>query len=112
MSSSWLSCIQAAIRAPGRAGCDEERRGPQTCIQCVFCGAPPSRLPELDSARAYATAARSDATLRLYTREWSTFFAWREALALASLPASPGAVVCYVASMADAGGRPRASMPR
>lgn len=63
-------------------------------------------MPEVDSARAYAAAARSDATRRLYSREWSTFVAWCEARVLVSLPASPDVVACYVASMADAGRKP------
>ncbi|MDT7858331.1 site-specific integrase [Rubrivirga sp. S365] len=81
---------------------------------------PDSRVPaqieaDAESARRFAQAARSDATLRAYRSDWADFAEWCESRQLAAMPARPETVALYIASRAEAGpdderGRPTAPL--
>ena len=81
---------------------------------------PDHRLPaqlaaDAESARRFAQAARSDATLRAYRSDWADFSAWCDSRGLSAMPASPETVSLYIASRAEAGpdderGRPTAPL--
>ena len=67
------------------------------------------------SARRFAEAARSDATLRAYRSDWADFAAWCGSRGLVAMPATPETVALYIASRAEAGpdgadGRPTAPL--
>ncbi|MEM0960934.1 MAG: site-specific integrase [Bacteroidota bacterium] len=70
---------------------------------------------DAESARRFAEAARSDATLRAYRSDWADFTAWCDDRGLAAMPATPETVALYIASRAEAGpdderGRPTAPL--
>ena len=81
---------------------------------------PDHRLPaqlaaDAESARRFAQAARSDATLRAYRSDWADFSAWCDSRGLSAMPASPETVSLYISSRAEAGpdgerGRPTAPL--
>ena len=58
---------------------------------------------DAESARRFAQAARSDATLRAYRSDWADFSAWCDERGLAPMPATPETVSLYIASRAQAG---------
>ena len=78
------------------------------------------RLPaaleaDAESARRFAQAARSDATLRAYRSDWADFAVWCDSRSCAAMPATPETVSLYIASRAQAGpdderGRPTAPL--
>ena len=70
---------------------------------------------DAESARRFAEAARSDATLRAYRSDWADFAQWCEGRQLVAMPARPETVALYIASRAEAGpegddGRPTAPL--
>ena len=72
-------------------------------------------VADAESARRFARAARSDATLRAYRSDWADFAAWCADRQLAAMPATPETVALYIASRAEAGpddgdGRPTAPL--
>ena len=76
---------------------------------------PTALAADAESARRFAEAARSDATLRAYRSDWADFAAWCADRQLAAMPAAPKTVALYVASRAEAGpegddGRPTAPL--
>ena len=79
-------------------------------------GALPASLEaDAASARRFAEAARSDATLRAYRSDWADFQAWCRSRGAPSMPATPETVALYIASRAEAGpdddqGRPTAPL--
>ena len=75
---------------------------------------PAALAADAESARRFAQAARSDATLRAYRSDWADFAAWCADRQLPAMPASPETVALYIASRAEAGpdddGRPTAPL--
>ena len=76
---------------------------------------PGALAADADSARRFAQAARSDATLRAYRSDWADFALWCGDRGLAAMPATPETVALYIASRAEAGpdgddGRPTAPL--
>ena len=68
----------------------------------------PGRRPavleaDAESARRFAQAARSDATIRAYRSDWADFAAWCANRRLVAMPATPETVALYVASRVQAG---------
>ncbi len=61
---------------------------------------------KIERAAAYAKAARSSATRRVYDSDWAIFTAWCAAHGLAALPASPDVVAVFVSDQATAGLNP------
>jgi site-specific recombinase XerD len=57
--------------------------------------------PVAEQAREYARRARAESTIRAYRTDWRDFEAWCARQPTSSLPATPEAVACYLASMAD-----------
>lgn len=55
----------------------------------------------LESARAFAAAARAPRTREAYGWQWSTFSAWCEAQGVVALPATPETVAGYLADRAE-----------
>jgi integrase len=75
-------------------------------LNLITCG--PAALPglttaEIDAAIGYAAAAKSPATLRAYASDWLTFLEWCAFHSANPLPALPGTVAAYLASLPDAG---------
>ena len=75
----------------------------------------PELAADAESARRFAEAARSDATLRAYRSDWADFAAWCASRSIPSMPAAPETVSLYIASRAEAGpdddsGRPTAPL--
>jgi integrase len=68
----------------------------------------PSALSTVDlaSARAYAAAAKSEATKRAYRGAWLAFVAWCHESGASPLPASGATVAAYIAHRADEGAKP------
>lgn len=64
---------------------------------------PSSAQPAGDSARRYARASKSDATLRAYASALRSFEAWCWPRRLMSLPAEVATVVDFLSAEADAG---------
>lgn len=60
---------------------------------------------EIDRARAFARAARADATRRAYAADWACFAAWCGQRNVDALPADPATVAVYLAWLADDGRR-------
>jgi integrase len=60
----------------------------------------------VESARSYASEARSSATRRAYRADWQAWSSWCAAQGACALPAAPEALACYLAELADAGRRP------
>lgn len=58
---------------------------------------------EIEAARDYAAASRSEATRRAYLSDWNIFTAWCARRGLPSLPAAPAAVPTFLASEAKSG---------
>ncbi|MGB3545193.1 site-specific integrase, partial [Rubrivirga sp.] len=79
-------------------------------------GALPAALEaDAASAKRFAEAARSDATLKAYRSDWTDFQAWCRSRGASSMPATPETVSLYIASRAQAGpegddGRPTAPL--
>ncbi len=76
---------------------------------------PTALAADAESARRFAQAARSDATLRAYRSDWADFAAWCGDRQLVAMPATPETVALYIASRAEAGpdgddGRPTAPL--
>ena len=76
---------------------------------------PAALAADAESARRFAQAARSDATLRAYRSDWADFAAWCGDRQLVAMPATPETVALYIASRAEAGpegadGRPTAPL--
>jgi site-specific recombinase XerD len=63
----------------------------------------PDLGPEVDRARAFARAARAEATRRAYAADWACFAAWCATRNVDALPAAPAAVAVYLAWLADGG---------
>jgi site-specific recombinase XerD len=57
------------------------------------------------SARGYASEARSKRTVRRYRDAWANFTSWCEHQGLQALPAEPATVCAFMASRADEGRR-------
>jgi integrase len=68
-------------------------------------GLAPPRAPPLESARSYASDARSKPTVKRYRAAWAIFTAWCDDQGLAPLPAEPATVAAFMAARADAGRR-------
>ena len=67
----------------------------------------PTILDEkIERAAAYARAARSSATRRVYDSDWAIFTAWCTAHGLVALPASPDVVAVFASDQATAGLNP------
>jgi len=64
---------------------------------------PVALAPAMQSARAYAKAAKSDATRRAYRTSWGAFADWCGSRNLSFMPAAPETVAVYIAKLADAG---------
>ncbi len=58
---------------------------------------------DLDTARAYAAAGRSEETKRAYRREWQSFERWGAVKGLSVLPTTPESLALYISSLATAG---------
>ena len=76
---------------------------------------PSALAADAEAARRFASAARSDATLRAYRSDWADFSTWCDDRGLVSMPAAPETVSLYIASRAEAGpaddrGRPTAPL--
>ncbi|MAQ95625.1 MAG: integrase [Rhodothermaceae bacterium] len=76
---------------------------------------PAALAADAESARRFAEAARSDATLRAYRSDWADFALWCADRQLVAMPARPETVALYIASRAEAGpdgddGRPTAPL--
>ena len=76
---------------------------------------PSALAADAEAARRFASAARSDATLRAYRSDWADFSMWCDDRGLVSMPAAPETVSLYIASRAEAGpaddrGRPTAPL--
>ena len=76
---------------------------------------PAALAADAESARRFAQAARSDATLRAYRSDWTDFALWCADRQLVAMPATPETVALYIASRAEAGpdgddGRPTAPL--
>ena len=76
---------------------------------------PAALAADAEAARRFASAARSDATLRAYRSDWADFSGWCDDRGLVPMPAAPETVALYVASRAEAGpdderGRPTAPL--
>ena len=76
---------------------------------------PAALAADAESARRFARAARSDATLRAYRSDWTDFALWCSDRQLVAMPAVPETVALYIASRAEAGpdgddGRPTAPL--
>ncbi len=63
----------------------------------------PVVVRDIEAARRFAEAARSDATLRAYRSDWADFAAWCEGRGVTAMPASAETVTLYIASRAEAG---------
>lgn len=59
--------------------------------------------PDLGSARAYAAAAKSPATIKAYRGAWLAFAAWCGESSLSALPCEPVTLAAYLAHRADEG---------
>ena len=57
----------------------------------------------ITAARAYASQAKAQNTVRAYRTDWKAFTAWCEAKGLAALPATPETVALHLAAAADSG---------
>ncbi len=67
-------------------------------------GGPETDLaPLMQSARTYARASKSTATLRAYATDWRAFEAWCLARGVAALPAAPETAALFLAREADSG---------
>ena len=67
----------------------------------------PAILDEkVERAAAYARAARSSATRRVYDSDWAIFTGWCAAHGLVALPASPDVVAVFASDQATAGLNP------
>ncbi|MEM1042952.1 MAG: site-specific integrase [Bacteroidota bacterium] len=78
-------------------------------------GLPAALAADAESARRFAEAARSDATLRAYRSDWADFALWCGDRQLVAMPARLETVALYIASRAEAGpedddGRPTAPL--
>lgn len=67
-----------------------------------------SQLPEalvadVDAARRFAGAAKSDATLRAYASDWRIYEAWCQGHGLDTLPASAEQIAVFIAAEAERG---------
>ena len=76
---------------------------------------PAALAADAESAKRFAQAARSDATLRAYRSDWADFAAWCGERQLVAMPATPETVALYIASRAESGpegddGRPTAPL--
>jgi hypothetical protein len=60
---------------------------------------PPNALPSAAPAPSRRPPAAE--TVRLYASDWAAFVAWCQAAARAPLPADPGTITAYLASLAD-----------
>lgn len=63
----------------------------------------PAVVAAVESARAYIGSSIASNTQRAYAAQWRAFAAWCEENGADSLPAAPGTVAAYLASMADSG---------
>lgn len=61
---------------------------------------------DVEAARRYAAAWKSDATRRAYGSDWRIFTAWCDSRSIEPIPAAPAAVALFLASEADAGTAP------
>lgn len=62
----------------------------------------PARVEDLiDAARAFASATRSEATLRAYRSDWADFEQWCQRHGADPLPAAPATVALYVTDLAS-----------
>jgi site-specific recombinase XerD len=55
--------------------------------------------PVAEQAREFARRAKSESTVRCYKTDWSDFNSWCEAHNVASLPATPETVACYISDL-------------
>ena len=53
-------------------------------------------------AATYAGKARAEATKKAYRTDWAEFTAWAHHKGLATLPAEPLTVICYIVELAGA----------
>jgi site-specific recombinase XerD len=63
----------------------------------------PAVAAAVESAKGYIGASMAANTARAYRGQWVAFSRWCDAGGLVALPAVPGTVSAYLASMADAG---------
>ena len=63
----------------------------------------PAVVAAVESAKGYIGASMAANTARAYRGQWDAFARWCDAGALVAIPAAPGTVAAYLASMADNG---------
>jgi len=76
---------------------------PQALALAPAVDAPLALASEVDSARTYASASRSDNTKRAYAADCRSFATWCAERGLCAMPAMGATLALYVASLADAG---------